>query len=440
MADAISVQRVPTEVVNASASAVTPLRREAVRELRKPAPESEAPKPAPEAAEAPAPAPARPAKSRKRGWKRPLLFALLPVALIVGGYLYVNGGQITSTDNAYVQADMVGVSTDVPGTVVEIDVHDNETVEKGQLLYRLRPDTYQIALDGAKAQLGTVHDQVLTLQASYKLSLAQITQAEADQSFYQTQLKRQQDLMTSGAGMKVNLDSAQHDLDDTLQKIKVARAQADATLAQLGGDPHQTIEQNPFYLQAKSAVDNAQRDFNDTFVRAPFDGVVTNVDSVQIGSYLQASQQAFSLVSDSHVWVEASPKETELTWVKPGQPATISVDTYPGVEWKGTVQSISPASGSSFSLLPAQNTTGNWVKVVQRIPMRVRVEETDGKPPLRVGMSVTVDVDTGHRRGVPDFVKDAVASLDGGWHALLDKDWVSRIGSTWHAYAAKIHG
>jgi membrane fusion protein (multidrug efflux system) len=340
------------------------------------------------------------------------LFALLPIALIAGGYYYVTGGAVISTDNAYVQADMVGVSTDVPGTVIEIDVRDNELVKKGQVLYRLKPDTFQTALNGAKAQLGTVHDQVLTLQASYKLSLAQIAQADADLAFFQVQYKRQQDLLATGAGTKVATDSAKHDLDDTEQKIKVAQAQATATLAQLGGNADQTIEQNPFYLQAKSGVDNAQRDLNDTVVTAPFDGVVTNVDSVQIGSYLQASQQAFSLVSNTRMWVEASPKETELTNVRPGQPATITVDTYPGVEWKGTVQSISPASGSSFSLLPAQNTTGNWVKVVQRIPMRVHIEDMDGKPPLRVGMSVTVDVDTGHPRGLPEFIKPWVERFE----------------------------
>ena len=224
-------------------------------------------KPAPAAAETPRPAPAKPANAPKRGWKRPLLFALLPVALVAGGYFYVTGGQITSTDNAYVQAEMEGVSTDVAGTVVEIDVHDNEAVKKGQVLYRLKPDTYQIALDGAKAQLGTVHDQVLTLQASYKLALAQIDQAEADLSFYQVQFKRQQDLVATGAGTKMAFDSAKHDLDATEQKIKVAKAQAEATLAQLGGNPNQTIEQNPFYLQAKSGVDNAQRDLNDTVVQ-----------------------------------------------------------------------------------------------------------------------------------------------------------------------------
>lgn len=186
----------------------------------------------------------------------------------------------------------------------------------------------------------------------------------------------------------------------------MAKAQAAATLAQLGGDADKPVEGYPAYLQAKSAVDKAARDLKETVLRAPFDGIVTNVPSIQVGAYLDAAQQAFSLVSASNIWVAASPKETELTYVKPGQPVIVSVDTYPGVEWSGRVESISPASGSSFSLLPAQNTTGNWVKVVQRIPMIVRFDDLDGKPPLRVGMSATVSVDTGHARGVPTMVSD----------------------------------
>jgi membrane fusion protein (multidrug efflux system) len=406
MAEAASARHTPAEATPAGGAAA-PTRLDAARELRKPAPGGEPP-PAPKAPSAPedkeAP-PASPSASRpKRNWKRQVLFALLPVALVAGGYFYVTGGQVMSTDNAYVQAQMVGVSTDVAGTVVAIEVHDNEVVKKGHVLYRLRPDTYQIALDGAKAQLGTVHDQILTLQETYRMALAQIQQAEADLPYYQVTFKRQQDLLASGSGTRAAFDTAQHELEATKQKIEVAKAQAATALAQLSGDPDQPIERNPFYLQAKSGVDNAQRDLNDTVVTAPFDGVVTNVDSIQLGSYLQASQQAFSLVSTTNLWVEASPKETELTHVKPGQSATIAVDTYPGVEWKGVVESISPASGSSFSMLPAQNTTGNWVKVVQRIPMRVRIEDTDGKPPLRVGMSVTVDVDTHHTRGLPEFL------------------------------------
>ena len=354
-----------------------------------------------------APSQTRPAQARTR--IRSLLFALLPVALVVGGYFYITGGAVMSTDNAYVQANAVGVSTDVSGTVVAIEVRDNQPVKKGDVLFRLRPDSFQIAVDGARAQLGTVHDQIMTLQASYKLALAQIQQAEADLSFYQTNFKRQQDLATTGAGTRVAYDQAQRDLTAIQQKIAVAKATAATSLAQLGGDADQPVESNPFYRQAKSNLDNAQRDLDDTIVRAPFDGAVTNVDALQVGSYLKAAQQAFMLVSTTDMWVTASPKETELTFVRPGQPAIVSVDTYPGVEWKGVVDSINPASGSSFSLLPAQNTTGNWVKVVQRIPMRIRLDDMAGKPPLRVGMSVTVDVDTGRPRGLPAFLS--------GWFA-----------------------
>ena len=355
------------------------------------------------------PGPAKP----KRRLLRPLLFAALPVALVVGGYEYVVGGQIMSTDNAYVGAQSLGVSTDVSGTIAAIEVHENEHVKKGQVLFRLRGDSFRIALEGAKAQLGTVRNQVLTLQASYEQSLSQIEQAKADIPYYETAFKRQKDLMSSSVSSKATFDQAEHDLVSTRQRLLVAQAQARSMLAQLGNDAEQPIEQNPFYLQAKSAVDNAQRDLDDTIVRAPFDGVVTNVDAVQVGAYLPASQAAFSLISDTNMWVEASPKETELTYVKAGQPATVTVDTYPGVEWIGRVESISPASGASFSLLPAQNTTGNWVKVVQRIPMRVHVEMSPDKPPLRVGMSVVVDVDTNHARGLPDFVQHWIDRLTG---------------------------
>jgi membrane fusion protein (multidrug efflux system) len=399
MADGNAAHRLPSERIPVAGNPPGQS-LDTVREMRRPPGEAEAPI-APETKDLP-PQP-RPAPSR-RNRIRPLLFALLPLALAVGGYYYVTGGQVMSTDNAYVQADMVGVSTDVAGTVISVDVHDNEPVKKGQILYRLKPDTYQIALDGAKAQLGTVHDQVLTLQATYKLALAQVEQAQADLPYFEINFKRQQDLLATGAGTKAAFDTAQHDLEATRQRLAVAKAQADTSLAQLSGDPNQKIEDNPFYRQAKSVVDNAQRDFDDTIVRAPFDGVVTNVTAIQPGSYLQASQAAFSLVSTDHVWIEASPKETELTYVRQRQPATVTVDTYPGVEWTGVIDSLSPASGSSFSLLPAQNTTGNWVKVVQRIPLRVRLENMAGKPPLRVGMSVTVDIDTGHPRGLPDFV------------------------------------
>ncbi len=351
------------------------------------------------------PPPIRPPTARRRRVLRPLLFALLPVALIAGAYEYVVGGQVMSTDNAYVQAQSLGVSTDVSGLVDSIEVHDNQHVKKGDVLFRLRDASFRIALEGAQGQLGAVRNQVLTQQASYKQALSQIEQARADIPYYETVFKRQQDLASSVVASRASYDQAQHDLTSARQRAAVAEAQAQAMLAQLGYDANQPVEDNPFYKQAKAAVDSAQRDLNDTVVRAPFDGIVTNVDSLQVGSYLRASQPGFSLISDTDLWVEASPKETELTYVEPGQQAVVTVDTYPGTEWTGAVESISPASGSSFSLLPAQNTTGNWVKVVQRIPMRVRLDLSGHKPPLRVGMSVVVEVDTGHARGLPTSVQ-----------------------------------
>ncbi|TWB19494.1 membrane fusion protein (multidrug efflux system) [Rhizobium sp. ERR 1071] len=407
MAEASSPLRVPANA-NSSEQNQAPIAE---------APSSNpAPQPSTTAPAAPAAPPEAPRK--RRGMTRPVLFALLPVALVIGGYYYVTGGQIMSTDNAYIQADMVGVSTDVSGTVISVDVHENEVVKKGQVLFRLKPDSFRIALEGAKAQLGNARNQILNLQASYKQSLSEIAQAQADIPYYQTEFDRQQNLITNSVASKAALDQARHNLEAAQQKVLVAKATAAATLAQLGGEGTADLppEQNPLYLQAKAAVDNAQRELDDTVVKAPFDGVTANVPSLQVGAYLTASQPGFSLVSTTHLWINASPKETELTYVRPGQKVDISVDAYPGVTWKGTVASIAPASGSSFSLLPAQNTTGNWVKVVQRIPMIINIDDTAGKPPLRVGMSVVADVDTGHARGLPDFVTNLLGHSRGQDH------------------------
>jgi membrane fusion protein (multidrug efflux system) len=340
---------------------------------------------------------------------RVVLFALLPVALLVAGYLYVTGGQIVATDNAYIQADHVGVSTDVSGLVATVDVKDNQHVVKGQVLFTLKPEPFQIALASARAQLGNVRNQILNLKASYSQALAEIDQAQIDLAYYQTNFQRQQTLVNVSAVSKTNFDDARHALDSTRQKITVAKARAQMVLAQLGGRIETPVEQQSTYLVAQAAVDEAQRNLDNSVVRASFDGIVTNVDSLQVGSYLQPPHSGISLVSDDRLWVAASPKETELTHMKPGQAVDIRVDSYPGVHWRGTVESISPASGSSFSLLPAQNTTGNWVKVVQRIPVRISIDDAGDKPPLRTGMSVEAEIDTGAARGLPHLFSVAGA-------------------------------
>lgn len=354
---------------------------------------------------APSPAAAAPKTGGRRTRVRRILFAALPIVLVVGGYFYVTGGQYVSSDNAYVQANIAGVSTDVAGTVKTIAVHENEPVKAGQVLYTLDTKSFQIAVDAAKGKLEAARSDLLALKADYSQSQAEIVQAQADLPYYQDAYDRAQKLVSSATASRATLDQARHDLEAAHQKVDVAKAKAEATLAKLNGNPDLPVDQFPEYMQAKAALDDAERQLAHTVVKAPFDGIATNVNAIQVGTYLAAAQTAFSLVSTDDMWIESNPKETELTYVKPGQPVTISVDAYPGVEWHGKVASVSPASSSSFSLLPAQNSSGNWVKVVQRIPMRISITDTEGKPQLRAGMSTVVDVDTGHARGLPEFVE-----------------------------------
>jgi membrane fusion protein, multidrug efflux system len=350
-----------------------------------------------------------PRKSRLRR----TMFALLPIALIVGGYFYVTGGAVMSTDNAYVQADMVGLSTDVAGIVTQVMVHDNQKVAKGTVLFKLDPQQFQLALDRAEAQIGNTRNDLVALQASYRNMQTQVEQAQKDLDFNNVNFQRQQQLLTNNFTPKATFDAARNTLQGSQQKLASLQQQLAGLAANLNGDPDAPIENHPKYKDAVAARDESARQLAHTVVHAPFDGIVTNVPSLQPGQYLAAAATAFNIVSTDHVWVQASPKETELTYVQPGQKVSVEVDSYPGYEWSGTVDSISPASASSFSLLPAENTSGNWVKVVQRIPMRIRVENEPGKPPLRVGMSVELSVDTGHKRGFPGFMA--------GWFGASEK-------------------
>jgi membrane fusion protein, multidrug efflux system len=346
----------------------------------------------------------------KRSLRRPLMFALLPLVLIVGGYFYVTGGAVMSTDNAYVQADMVGLSTDVSGIVTAVLVHDNQKVAKGDVLFKIDDLQFRLALDRAEAQIGNTRNDLVALQASYRNMQAQIDQAQKDVDFNMVNFKRQEQLVANNFTPRATFDAARNTLEGSQQKLASLQQQLAGLAANLNGDPDAPIENHPKYKDAIAARDEAARQLAHTIVRAPFAGIVTNVPSLQPGQYLAAAATAFNIVSTDHVWVQASPKETELTYVKPEQKVTVDVDTYPGERWAGRVDSISPASASSFSLLPAENTSGNWVKVVQRIPMRIIVNNGPGKPPLRVGMSVEVNVDTGHARGFPSFLTDLFGS------------------------------
>ena len=343
-----------------------------------------------------------PADAPKKSRLRSLMFALLPLALVVGAYWYITGGQVVSMDDAYVEADKVGISTDVPGTVTEVGVKENQHVQAGQILYRLDDLPLRLALARAEAQVGTVRDALNALQANYRDMLSQIQQAQNDIEYFNTEFHRQQDLLVAHVASQSTFDTARRSLQNAQQKLASLTQQLAAIAANLDDDPTGAVEDKPRFRDAVAQRDEAARQLAHTVVKAPFAGIVTDVPSIAPGKYLQASVTAFYLVAADHVWVVANPKETELTYVRTGQPASVTVDTYPDTPWSGSVESISPAAAQEFSLLPAQNTSGNWIKVVQRIPVRVRIDTNDKRlPPLRPGMSVEVDVDTGHSRGLP---------------------------------------
>jgi membrane fusion protein (multidrug efflux system) len=326
---------------------------------------------------------------------------LLLAAICLG--TWYTGGRIVSIDDSYVQAAKLAVSTDVSGTVAEIAVHDHQVVKPGDLLFRLDPLQRQIALDSARAALAQTALTLEAMKRDYQRMLrdtdARAAQVQADQASYD----RYASLIHGGGVTRADYDDARFKLAVDQQMVESLKVQAQVQLARLGGDAGADVKSMPAYRQEAADVAEAQRQLDHTIVRAPFGGVVTQVESLQPGQYLPAGTAAFGLVSNQDIWVEANPKETDLTWVREGNPVIVSVDTYPGRTWHGTVESLAPNSGAEFSILPAQNSSGNWVKVVQRIPLRVKLDQPSADSPLRSGMSVIVDIDTGHHRTLADI-------------------------------------
>lgn len=348
-------------------------------------------------------APRSPRQQRMRG----TFFLVLPIVLIGALFWYVYGGRIMSTDDAYVNAEKVGISTDVSGTVAEVDVHDNQQVAAGQVLYRLDPLQFQIALARAEANRAEIALTLQAMQRDYRRMLTEAAAEEAQVALDRTIFERAVRLLANGVESQADYDRARYKLQDDQNQLAALKQQASVQLARLDGNPSLPVTRLPQYLQAQAQVAEAQRELDHTVARAPFAGLVTDVPAVAPGKYLPASTTAFYLVDTRHVWVDAMPKETQVTYVRSGQPATVTVDTYPNVEWHGTVQSVSPAAAQEFSLLPAENASGNWVKVVQRVPLRIRLDTSDRRmPPLSAGMSVEVDVNTAHARGWPHFLSD----------------------------------
>ena len=343
----------------------------------------------------------------------PLMLAGPVLVLLAAGYWYLTSGRYVSTDNAYVQAARVAISTDIAGRVVAIDVKDNQTVRTGQVLFRLDQRPFRIAAEEARAQLAATRLQIEAMKATYRQKLADAKATEATVAYQQRELERQKRLLASGTASQQQYEQATQAYDTGRQQLVAKQNDILNTLANLGGDPDMPVDQHPMVQRMQAALDRAELDLSYTTIRAPENGIVTKVEQLQVGSYVTASTPLFSLMSTDRVWVEANFKETELTHMRPGQQATVEIDTYPDIVFPAKVESLSPGTGLTFSLLPAENATGNWVKVVQRLPVRLTLDQFTPDAPLHAGLSATVEVDTGYRRPWRNRVDSMFAWLAG---------------------------
>jgi membrane fusion protein (multidrug efflux system) len=362
----------------------------------------------------PNPAPASPApppagKSRARRIVRVTLLLLGPlVALTVGGYVYYTSGQVVETDNAYVQADVAVISSRVAGPIDTLSVRENQRVHTGDVLFTIDSAPYQVALDRGNAQLAAIDDVVESTRASYRQVLEQLALDRTDAAYEQREYDRLSALSDRKLASEVDVDEARHDRDVANQKIAVTERSLDQIRARLGGDLTLPVTEQAAYLAAKSMRDAAALDMEHTVIRAPLDGIASKLPTV--GEYVSPGAPVMTVVADDEMWIEANFKETDLTHVAVGQPVEIRIDTYPDLRWRGKVASISQATGAVFSVIPAQNATGNWVKVAQRIPVRVSIEPGNDGIELRAGMSAIVDIDTGYERPAPRWVRALLPS------------------------------
>ncbi|MBZ9757946.1 HlyD family secretion protein [Mesorhizobium sp. ESP6-5] len=351
-----------------------------------------------------------PAPKKKRRIGRFFLMFALPAALIIGGgYVWVTGGRYQETENANLQQAKVSIASDTAGRIVQVAISDNQTVKQGDLLFAIDPEPYRIALAQADAAVATARLNVEQLRAAYSQAQSQQKSAASEVDYAQSQFDRAADLAQKGINAKSSLDQAKNDLDKARQQLAVAEQGIISAKAALGGNPDIETDRHPTVMSALAARDKAAYDLEQTTVKAPADGVVYQAASFKVGQYVGSGTPLFALVETGDTWVDANFKETQLTNMKPGQKAEIVVDTYPGRTFEATVRAIGAGTGADFSLLPAQNATGNWVKVTQRIPVRLELADPDAKMALRTGMSASVTVDTGVARGWPSIFGHATA-------------------------------
>jgi len=334
---------------------------------------------------------------RRARLRMPLLLAAPVVLLIAILYFYLTGGRYESTDNSSLQTGQVAITANVSGTVVAVEVNENQVVKPGQVLFRINPDKFETAVAEAAGQLAAARANVGSLRADYSENAADLAAAEARLAYAQGEAARQKSLLREGISSQAQYDQAVLDVRTAREAIGAARAKTESVRATLSGNVDAPADSQPAVRQALAAYRRARLALGDTVVRAPQEGVATRVHQLQVGSYVTASRPVF-VMTGTRFWVQANFKENQLRYMRVGQPATVDIDAFPGRELKAHVASFSPGTGNSFSLLPAENASGNWVKVVQRLPVEIALDEIPRDLPLHAGLSADVTVDTGHRR------------------------------------------
>jgi len=334
---------------------------------------------------------------RRARLRMPLLLAAPVVLVIAILYFYLTGGRYESTDNSSLQTGQVAITANVSGTVIAVEVNENQVVKPGQVLFRINPDKFETAVAEAAGQLAAARANVGSLRADYSENAADLAAAEARLAYAQGEAARQKSLLREGISSQAQYDQAVLDVRTAREAIGAARAKTESVRATLSGNVDAPADSQPAVRQALAAYRRARLALGDTVVRAPQEGVVTRVHQLQVGSYVTASRPVF-VMTGTRFWVQANFKENQLRYMRVGQPATVDIDAFPGRELKAHVASFSPGTGNSFSLLPAENASGNWVKVVQRLPVEIALDEIPRDLPLHAGLSADVTVDTGHRR------------------------------------------
>ncbi len=348
---------------------------------------------------------AEPVRPRRRRLTRHgLMIAGLLAVLVGGGWMWLSGGRYVTTDNAYLGARTVLVAPRVTGPVTTVAITEGQIVEPGTLLFTIDDGPYRTAVDAAHSAVEAARLDLEALRQDYRKTLADIEVEQRQVEYWRHEVERTANLVARSAASQADLDRERLELSTAEARVAALQQEAQAALARLGGDPDLPLEAYPGYLAAKARLDAAERDLADTEVRASIAGITTQTDQIVPGRYLSAGTTALAIVSLTDVWVDANPKETDLAGLAEGQHAAVTIDAYPDLVLDGIVETISPGTGSQFALLPAQNASGNWVKVVQRVPVRIRIEAGADMPPLRAGMSAGVAIDTGRERSLADLL------------------------------------